>query len=143
MSNTLEKFAKKMDLNFSNSKVCLQSVMVRIIIYGVSMMRSLMLFLFTFLIVSMANEASPVPGGARDGGRDIVTIEAYSLDETGSHILLDSTTVEVPSAGMSAYYAMKRSTIKFESTELVRWYEWQRLLLAFTLSNAAPTTSGT
>ena len=84
-----------------------------------------MLFLFTFLIVSMANEASPVPGGARDGGRDIVTIEAYSLDETGSHILLDSTTVEVPSAGMSAYYAMKRSTIKFESTELVRWYEWR------------------
>jgi hypothetical protein len=70
----------------------------------------------------MANEASPVPGGVRDGGRDIVTIEAFSLDDTGAHVLLDSASVEVPTAGMSAYYAMKRSTIKFESTELVRFY---------------------
>ena len=84
-------------------------------------MRSFLLFLFTLLSLAMANEASPVPGGVRDGGRDIVTIEAFSLDDTGAHVLLDSATVEVPTAGMSAYYAMKRSTLKFESTELVRF----------------------
>ena len=81
----------------------------------------------------MAHEASPVPGGARDGGRDpvvhggardggrdTVMIEAFSLDDVGAHVPLDSAFVEVTAEGMSAYYAMKRSSIKFESTEMVR-----------------------
>lgn len=60
-----------------------------------------------------------MPGGQRDGGRDVVNIEVYTLDESGASVELTRGHVEVPAAGMSAYYAMKRSSIPFSTTEMV------------------------
>ena len=82
------------------------------------MLRSLF-FLLTAFSASHAYEASPVPGGQRDGGRDVVNIEVFTLDEAGASVELTRGHVEVPAAGMSAYYAMKRSSIPFSTTEMV------------------------
>ena len=63
-----------------------------------------------------ALESSPAPGGSADGGRraDAATVVVLGLDAAE----LDAAQVAVPAGGMSAYYAMKRSTIAFDSTSL-------------------------
>ena len=62
---------------------------------------------------AFAYEVSPVPGGAHDGGRDGVRITAHDGD-----VEVGAATVSVPASGMSAFYAMKRSSVAFDSIEL-------------------------
>lgn len=68
------------------------------------------------IATTSALDASPAPGGARDGGRDALSVAIDAYDATG--LLLGAAHVDVPAEGMSAYYAMKRSSLAFDTQAL-------------------------
>lgn len=72
--------------------------------------------LLAAIATASALDASPAPGGARDGGRDALSVAIDAYDATG--LLLGAAHVDVPAEGMSAYYAMKRSSLTFDTQAL-------------------------